>query len=964
MLKKSTVRSLQSLDFSSDGNDISGDIFIEQSEMVYDEAGNLIQTTSRQRFHDDSEEQTGPLGDVTTNPKARVTYQAMWPDAIGRVRATADYGTNGAADFVRPGVAPARSDTVLVSTTRFALDGQPGASIDPMGVETRWCNDAAGRRIKLIENAQGGPCNCAGPDVNRTTEYGYSPDGLLEHLTLRNEVTGNQVTRWVYGTTLADSEVARNDLLRAKIYPQSDDDDDPLDDGIDGVYERIEYGYNAQGQVAAMKDPNGTEHEYDYDELGRLLHDRVTTLAEGIDSAILRVSREYEVRGMLSKITSYDDATVGSGSIINEVEKLYDDFGNLGEDYQSASGAVDTGSTPSVAYANADGTGNTTRRESMTVGPTGVEIDYSYDATETDDQLSRVSSVGIAGEGDKVAYTYVGAARVVEVGYPQPAITLSYIKGDGEPVGDAGDPYTGYDRFGRTVDMPWRNGDSAILDRFQYGYDRAGNRRWKQNLAASSGQDEFYGYDGLYQVKSFARGDVNLNRTAIGAVPQQSEAFDYDPTGNWERYQQMTSGSSVLDQTRVHNRDNQMVQIDGSASGISYDLAGNATLLPPTGDGTWDSSYQLVWDAWNRLVAVKSADGETTIAAYSYDGLFRRLISTVSGATRQCLYNDQWKAVLDWDTSAPTTTRQQYLWGAMHRDELILRDRDNGDSFNERLYVLHDYFSPTAITDTSASVLERYAYSAFGIRRVMDAAFDTLNGSAYDWTFAFQGQFRDDETGFYNYGYRYYSPELGRWLSRDPIGERGGVNLYSMADNDCLNKIDPDGRETTWITQPCDNDVETKFIQVVQHGLQWCNVYGLNSTSLVGLIRKAPFIDNGSEGAGSTLGNYVEDPFYPSYYPPGAPESSPTFVDNPSYDAILWQTFYTCKVCVTRCQPSITIRVSECKVWHASLFDQDLSDFPNQSPSSVWVKTLNAWIAKKNGTPYVQGGTAKWDTSN
>jgi len=56
--------------------------------------------------------------------------------------------------------------------------------------------------------------------------------------------------------------------------------------------------------------------------------------------------------------------------------------------------------------------------------------------------------------------------------------------------------------------------------------------------------------------------------------------------------------------------------------------------------------------------------------------------------------------------------------------------------------------------------------------------------------FAFHGQFRDAETGWYNYGYRYYLPALGRWACKDPIMEAGGNNLYKITNNDAVNQVD------------------------------------------------------------------------------------------------------------------------------------------------------------------------------
>lgn len=97
----------------SSASDVSDDTIVEQTETAYDAASNVIQTTSRQRFHNATG--TGPLSyPGGSQPDARVSYVASYPDAVGREQAVADYGTNGAMALVRPSTVPARADTVLV----------------------------------------------------------------------------------------------------------------------------------------------------------------------------------------------------------------------------------------------------------------------------------------------------------------------------------------------------------------------------------------------------------------------------------------------------------------------------------------------------------------------------------------------------------------------------------------------------------------------------------------------------------------------------------------------------------------------------------------------------------------------------------------------------------------------------------------------------------------------------------
>ena len=79
---------------------------------------------------------------------------------------------------------------------------------------------------------------------------------------------------------------------------------------------------------------------YVYDLLGRQTQDCITTLGTGVDSTVLRIATTYEVRGMVTGLTSYNNATVGSGTVVNDVQLQYNSFAQLIADYQSHIGSV------------------------------------------------------------------------------------------------------------------------------------------------------------------------------------------------------------------------------------------------------------------------------------------------------------------------------------------------------------------------------------------------------------------------------------------------------------------------------------------------------------------------------------------------------------------------------------------------------------------------------------------------
>jgi RHS repeat-associated protein len=97
-----------------------------------------------------------------------------------------------------------------------------------------------------------------------------------------------------------------------------------------------------------------------------------------------------------------------------------------------------------------------------------------------------------------------------------------------------------------------------------------------------------------------------------------------------------------------------------------------------------------------------------------------------------------------------------------------------------------------ALFGTGGTETARYEYGPFGeLLRMSGGAIAAEN----PWRYSCKRQ--DPTTEWVHYEYRVYDPASGRWLSRDPIGEAGGENLYGFVGNDPVNRVDPDGRDST-----------------------------------------------------------------------------------------------------------------------------------------------------------------------
>ena len=531
----------------ADAFDVTDDVVMEQAETTYDEANNVIEIAIRQRYHNAPSSQTRVLQDPGATPKARVSYAAMWQDEIGRTVATANYGTNGGSALSRPDTIPVPSDTVLVSQTLFDSAGNVAETIDPAGMVTCFEYDDVGRKITQIDNctesssssssssSSGDDC-APSDDQNRTTQYTFTPDGQQATMTAINTETGNQTTTWTYGTTLSDSEIASSQLLRSITYPDSV-----------GGSDLVAYAYNRQGERISLTDQRGCVHEYEYDKLGRQIHDCVTTVGSRVDDAILRQSTTYEVRGMIETLTSWNNASVTSGDVVNQCQFVYNSFQQLVADYQEHYGAVNTSTTPAVQYGYADGSGNTIRPTTLTY-PNGRVLTYSYGTSGgINDAISLIASLVDDDDTDLVDYSYLGLGMFVMVNYGQPSVeyTLVSLTGTNDPV--TGDIYTGLDLFGNVKDCRWYNYRSSTdVARLQYGYDEVSNRLWRADLVAQSlGQDfdELYSYDGLHRLQNMARGLLAAGNSSLSTTVF-AQCWTLDSARNWSGFREAATGGS------------------------------------------------------------------------------------------------------------------------------------------------------------------------------------------------------------------------------------------------------------------------------------------------------------------------------------------------------------------------------------------------------------------------------------
>ena len=322
-----------------------------------------------------------------------------------------------------------------------------------------------------------------------------------------------------------------------------------------------------------------------------------------------------------------------------------------------------------------------------------------------------------------------------------------------------------------------------------YTYDLAGQRTTASTASATTA----YTYDALRQLAT-----ATETPAGTGQTPTREFAYAYDPIGN-----RLTAATATETTTYTANSVNQYTSIVSQISNSqisdtpTYDANGNTTTLP--------SGLVLDYDEENRLV---SAATLTAREEYTYDGLGRRVERrtfiastglTAPATTTRYVY-DGWRVLeeLTSSQSSPFTLHSSYtrgldlsgtLEGAGGIGGLLAMTRDPAGSATSAYYFHDGNGNVSTLVSASDALLASYTYTPFGDTLTATGTWASVNA------YRFSAKECDAFTSLYYYGLRYYNPQAGRWINRDPIEERGGVNLYVMVRNHPVSAVDYLGRE-------------------------------------------------------------------------------------------------------------------------------------------------------------------------
>jgi RHS repeat-associated protein len=742
----------------------------------YDGKGNL--TSSTDSGGSTTQYQYDSKGNVTSITNADNQTTTFTYDEHSYLSSITD-STGATTTFTYDSISNMTSQTdTSGNTTTYTYDSfnRLKGITDSQGNESTFTYDLNGNRTSSI-------------DTNgNTTYYEYNSKGQITKVT---DALGN-ITTYTYGNTGCSSCSGGG----------STGSPDKLTSITDAGGNKTSYEYDLNGRLIKETDPEGKTITYGYDSNGNLIS---KTTADSVSISYLydSLNRLIELQTPNSELITYSyDSTGKVISISNQsgtTEYSYDNSNRLvtetitidGIDYVTSYTYTDGGKLASITY------------------PSGRTITFSLDAngrisgvTETKDNKANDIITGIS---------YNTNGTVASISY-------------GNGIQTTKD----YDNLGRLASLLTLNSQLSTLNSYTYTRDNVGNITAITD-ALDSSKTKTFAYDALYRLTQ--------------AVGQWGTIqYQYDPVGNRTAE---TTNEGTTSYSYSANKLTSSIGVKNYSFG--YDSNGNTIT---------ENSRQYTYNQNQRLIKVTDTYTDTVLGEYTYNANGQRVKKVVDGRTTYFIYDQSGNLIEEADENGNINSDYIYLgsvpiarvdeyWEGMKTPEApantaitpgdtqltvswsandepvdgykihwgtesgnYTESADVGDTtsytitgltngttyyiaikayadIKRTLYYHTDHLgTPILMTDKDGNKVWEGEFLPFGEEYL-------ITGSVTN-NLRFPGQYYDGETGLHYNWHRDYKPELGRYVERDPIGFKGGINPYNYTNNP-VNWTDPFG---------------------------------------------------------------------------------------------------------------------------------------------------------------------------
>jgi RHS repeat-associated protein len=489
------------------------------------------------------------------------------------------------------------------------------------------------------------------------------------------------------------------------------------------------------------------------------------------------------VDGLTSSQTSYAynaDKQIQSINIpvgtpaFQSVAFSYDAFGRLSSVLDPSSGV-----TRQLSYNTSDQVVMDSRSDGSTLAYTYDGFlrtsatlfgDVSASVSWTYDNFFRVANRSVNG-GNTVVYSYDNDNLFTGTSSPPFSVTRDYKNAGriaGSTLGSVTDA-SSYNGFGELTSYTASSSTTTQYQLSVTSRDLNGRITKMTEQVNGATHDWFLVYDSRGRLTSAAR-DLVTN------------TYTYDPNGN--RLTLNGGGEWFYDsQDRLLS----------TADGTSFTYRNDGTATSKTNSvGT----YGYVYDLGGFLQSVSLPSGNRV--QYIADARDRRIAkSLIFGSniiSQQFVYDDQLRVAAELGNNGATVT-SVFVYGAKSNVPDYMMQ--GGTTYR----IISDWLGSVrlVVNASNGAVVQQLDYDEFG--KVLPSSFDTtcaLSAQCFPFQpFGFAGGLQDRDTGLVRFGARDYDPQVGRWISKDPIRFDGGdTDVYAYAGNDPVNGSDPSG--LTW----------------------------------------------------------------------------------------------------------------------------------------------------------------------